>query len=446
MRPGLGLILAVAVLYAGTTLAALPLYRDSLANGLVVLTYEDSRLGLVDVALVCRSGHDADPLDRAGLAVFTAQMLGRGTKTMPADSFAAAVEFLGATVSGNAAKDHSSVSGRFLSRDIATGLDLLADAVLNPAFDSAEIELARQGLLAGARRRFDFPSWQVTYELDRLLFPGHPFSTSLSGDTASLAAIRHADLAEFHRRHYVPNNCFVVVAGDVRREAVLDEIGRRFGAWERTAVPSPVIPEPQMPQGITGRVITRPEMNQTYIAFGHPGIRMSDPDLLATRLGAYILGGSALSSRLGIAVREKAGLAYDVRCWFDRLRLRGAFYATVQTSQPAEALRLMFAEIERMRDSGPTADEVRKAHNFYSGSFPLGYSSNSGKVREVASQELYGLGLDWLETFPDRVRAVDRTAISRAMASRLNPGNYCLVVIGNVTREDLGLTGVNWLD
>lgn len=440
------LFTALTLLLVGAAASALPLHRDTLSNGLVVLTYEDSRLAMADVALVCRSGHDADPLDRAGLALLTAQMLGRGTRSMSADSFAAVVEFLGARIDGTAAEDHSRVSGRVLSRDFATGLDLLADAVLNPAFDTTELELARRQALSGARRRLDYPGLQVSYELDRLLFPGHPFSAPVQGDTASLRAIRRDELVEFHRRHYVPNNCFVVVVGDVRREEVLEELGRRFGTWTRADVATPVLPDPPMPEGISGRVITRPDMNQAYIAFGHPGIRMSDPDLLAARLGSYILGGSALSSRLGIAVREQAGLAYDVRCWFDRLRPRGGFYATVETSKPTEALRLMFAEIARMHDSGPTDEEVRKAHGFYTGSFPLGYSSNSGKVREVTTQELYGLGMDWLETFPDRVRAVDRAAIGKAMADRLNPGGYYLVVIGNVTRDELGLPDVNWLD
>jgi zinc protease len=438
--------IGLCLLFCVASSLALPLYRDSLANGLLVLTYEDSRLAMTDVALVCRSGHDADPLDRAGLANATATMLTRGTATLSPDSFAAVVEFLGARLSGDASEDRSTVSIRTLSADFGVGLDLLADAVLRPAFDPAEIELARSQALAWARRRTDYPSWQVSQELDRLLFPGHPFGKPTSGDTTSVTQITRGDLLAFHRVHYVPNNCFIVVVGDVQRQAVLGELAGRFGEWQPAPVPATVIADPPMPDGITAKVITRPDMNQTYIAFGHPGIRMSDNDMFAVRLGSYILGGSPLSSRLGFAVREEAGLAYDVRCWFDRLRPRGGFYATVQTSQPAEALRLMFAEIARMHDTGPTDAEVRKAHDYYTGSFPLSYSSNSGKFREVIQQELYGLGMDWLERFPDRVRAVSRADIAQAMSDRLHPGNYYLVIIGNVTREDLGLTGVTWLD
>lgn len=445
MKASLRLFLCSTLLLVSTALSSLPLHRDSLPNGLIVITCEDNRLAIVDIALVCRSGHDADPLDRAGLAFFTAQMLTRGTRTMSADSFAAAIEFLGARVSGTAAKDNSSLSGRFLSRDFPAGLDLLAEAVLNPAFDSTEAELVRQELLAGARHRSDFPSWQVIHELDKLLFPDHPFSTSLAGDTTSLAAIGRTDLVAFHRRHYLPNNCFIVVVGDIKHEAVLSEVNRRFGQWQRAEVPVLALPEPSLPPGICVRLITRNDLNQTYIALGHPGISMSDSDMLAARLGSYILGGSALSSRLGIAVREKAGLAYDVRCWFERLRVRSAFYATVQTSRPDQALRLMIDEISAMRDSGPTGEEVSKARSFYTGSFPLNYSANSGKLREVINLELYGLGLDWLEQFSERIRAITDKEIRQAMASRLFPERCYIVIIGNVKAEDLKLTGVTWL-
>jgi zinc protease len=255
-----------------------------------------------------------------------------------------------------------------------------------------------------------------------------------------------SDLAAFHRDHFVPNNCFVVVVGDVRRGAVLSELGRRFDAWQPGRTVQPTLPEPPMPTGMSAKLISRPDMNQSYIAFGHPGIRMSDPDMLAARLGSYILGGSPLSSRLGIAVREEAGLAYDVRCWFDRLRPRGGFYATVQTSRPAEALRLMLEAVRLMRDAGPSDDEVAKAHGYYTGSFPLGYSSNSGKVREVTQQELYGLGMDWLDRFPALVESVTRADIAKAMSERLHPDDWYMVVIGNVTRDELGVAGVNWLD
>jgi zinc protease len=194
------------------------------------------------------------------------------------------------------------------------------------------------------------------------------------------------------------------------------------------------------------KLVTRPDMNQTYVEFGHPGISMLDRDMLTTRLMSYILGGGAMSSRMGMAVREEAGLAYDVRCWFDRQTLRGAFHATVQTAKPKDAIRLMLHEIQAMHDSGAIAAEVQKAHNYYTGSFPLTYSSNSGKQNQVTALELYRLGLDWLDAFPDRVRAVTLGDVNKAARDHLRPGDYVMVIMGPVTKDDLGLTGVEWIE
>jgi zinc protease len=194
------------------------------------------------------------------------------------------------------------------------------------------------------------------------------------------------------------------------------------------------------------KLITRPDMNQTYVEFGHPGITATDSAMLATRLMAYILGGSPMSSRLGITVREEGGLAYDVRCWFDRNTLPGAFHATVQTAKPKEAIEKMMRDIRVMHDSGATRKELEKAHNYYTGSFPLTYSSSDGKRSQVLTMELFHYGMDWLDRFPDRVRAVTLEDVNRAARERISPGQCWMVILGPVTKEDLGLTDVEWLE
>jgi zinc protease len=424
----------------------LPLYRDSLPNGLVVLTYEDHRLPICDVALVCRSGAMYDPAGKAGLANLTAGLLTKGTPGVSADSFAAIVEFLGAQLHGQADFDQSTVRLRVLGKDLAQGLDLLRDAVLSPALSSRELRLALDQSLAGARQRYDYPHYAVSAAFDRLAFGNHPYAWSSSGDTGTLRTITRGDVVGFHRTHYLPGNCFVVAVGDIDRTSLLAGISDRFGDWRPGAVPALDVPPLPEPAGVSVKLITRPDMNQTYVEFGHPGIAMSDPDLLPTRLMSYVLGGSPMSSRFGIAVREQAGLAYDVRCWFDRMRLRGAFHATVQTAKPREAVDLMLRGISAMYDSGATTAELMKAHNYYTGSFPLTYSSNRGKLGQVTQLELYRFGLDWLERFPDDVRAVTLEQVNKAARDHLRPGAYHMVIMGPVTKDDLGLTDVEWLD
>jgi zinc protease len=373
-------------------------------------------------------------------------LLTRGTATMSGDSIKSLVEFLGALFSGGAGDDNCAIDVRVLTKDLGTALDLMADAVLHPAFNAKEMELARSRMTTDARGLFDDPGSEVSYEFTKLLYGDHPYGRLSGGDTLSLPLIKREDLVAFHNTHFRPNNCFVVAAGDISHKEFVTEIERRLGTWTPEPVPALTVAPLTMPDRIRVKVITRSDMNQTYVEFGHPGIRAGDEDMLATRLMSYVLGGGAMSSRLGTSVREKGGLAYDVRCWFNRNRLQGGFHATVQTAGPKEAIGLMLRDIKLMYDSGATRKELEKAHNYFTGSFPLTYASTGGKLSQVRTMELYGYGLDWLEEFPDKVRAVSLDEVNRAARDHLRPGKYWMVVLGPVTREELGLTDVEWIN
>ena len=429
-----------------TSAFGLPLYRDSLPNGLIVLTYEDHRLPTAAISLVCRSGAACDPKDRSGTAAMMADLLTRGTAAMSGDSVKSIVEFLGARFSGSADDDNCGIDVRVLSKDVETALDLMADAVLHPAFATREMEIARSQMMTGARRIFDNPGSEVSLEFMKLLYGDHPYGRLTGGDTLSLALIKREDLVAFHGTYFRPNNCFVVAVGDISRKDFVAEMEKRLASWTPGIVPAIAVAPLAMPDRIRVKVITRPEMNQTYVEFGHPGIRATDEDMLATRLMSYILGGSAMSSRLGISVREEGGLAYDVRCWFDRNRLEGGFHATVQTARPREAIALMLRDIKLIHDSGAVKREIEKAHNYYTGSFPLTYASTRGKLGQVQTMELYGYGMDWLDRFPDKINAVTLEAINKAAREHISPGQYWMVVLGPVTREELGLTDVEWIE
>ncbi len=427
---------------------ALPLYRDSLDNGLILLAYEERRLPVVDIAFVCRAGAAFEPKEKAGIAQICAQMLLRGTEKLSADSIAAILEFLGADYHAGADFDHSYIYLRLLAKDIATGLDLLTDIVFNSIFPEDEFIRTRDEALIAARRAYDFPTGRVNMEFDRLLFANHRYSLPVRGDTGTIPKITTADLHQFYRTYFVPNNCFLVIGGYVDYEQIKQEIARRFAAssWQPAPVPIPEPPDLKLPEKTRIKLITRPDMNQTYIHFGHPGISAFDSDLIPVRLMSYILGGPPLSSRIGLAVREHAGLAYDVRCWFDRRILTGAFRATVQTAKPQEAIQKMFAEIFRMQKDGVSREELLKAHNYFTGSFPLTYSSNQGKLEQIKNLELYRYGEDWLEIYPQKVRATTIDQVNRAAAERLKPGRYIMVIMGNVTKADFSLPDVEWLE
>lgn len=438
-------LVTLLAVYLSPPAGAITLHRDSLPNGLVVLTCPDHRLPMADIALVSRSGAAFDPSGRAGTAALTAYLLARGSQDMSGDSVSTVVEFIGGTFEGEADHDRCVLRVRVLAKDIVLGLRLLADGARRPSFDSREFALARDQFLTSARRRYDYPQTAVSAEFERLLFAGHPYAFPAAGDTGTLPLVTRVDIIEYHRTHFVPNNCFIVAVGDIDHPAFMEMLRFHFGDWQPAPVPTRDVPYLVWPESTLVKTITRPDMNQSYVEFGHPGISVHDTDLLATRLMSYILGGSPLSSRIGLAVREEAGLAYDVRCRFDRRQLIGGFRATVQTSNPQLALEKMFAEVRRMHDTGANAAELTKARNYFTGSFPLTYSSNQGKLRQLIDQELFRFGEDWLDRFPDEVRAITLEQVNRAARRRLFPDRYYVVIMGPVRPEEIRLPGCSFI-
>ncbi|UCG43640.1 MAG: insulinase family protein [candidate division WOR-3 bacterium] len=442
-RPGLCLLALLCLVCAA---GSVPLYRDSLPNGLVLLTYEDPRLPAVDLKFVCRSGASHDPSGKAGLAGLTNGMLLRGTRTRTAADIDELIEFLGARVRIRGDHDHQAVEFKLLSRHLDTILGLLSDIILNPGFGNDELATERARALSSARYRYENPGAVAVLEFDRLLFQGHPYARPASGDTVDLKNLERNDLVAFHQTHYLPNNCFLIAVGDVDHVELGRKVADLFGDWQPGPVPVLDVPKLSFPEKLTVKVITRPGLNQSYVALGNPGIAISHPDMLTVRVMSFILGGSATASRFGQTVREAAGLAYDVRCWFDRRTLPGAYRATVQTADPKAAVGYMLRDIGLMIDSSATARELEIAQNYYSGSYPLRYSSARGKLYEVTDMELYGLGSDWLDLFPDRIRSITLDDIRAAARNHLYPGRHYAVIVTNLSKEDLGLEDVIWVD
>ena len=244
----------------------------------------------------------------------------------------------------------------------------------------------------------------------------------------------------------MPNNCYVCAVGDFNAADLKARLAKAFGAWARapiTPIVVPEIPAIAAPQGI---VINRPEMNQAHIYLGHVGIREGAPDVFACRLTNFILGASAFSSRIGNAVRQERGLAYDARSYFDRRLLGGAFIASTETrTESTQAtLNLILKQLTDIRAKGLSDKELERARDYYLGSFPLQYESTGDRLGALDRIELCHLGLDYLDTYAANVKKVTTADVLKAAQDHIFPNHYLLVIAGNLTPRDVNLPGLVW--
>jgi zinc protease len=266
--------------------------------------------------------------------------------------------------------------------------------------------------------------------LYRAVFGNHPYASDPTGTEASVQALTREDLMDFHRRYYTGANAVVAIVGDLDRTAAEGLAERVIGSLPAGERPAPLPAVTDLATGALER-IAHPSTQTTVLA-GQPGMRRGDPDYFALYLGNHILGGSGLVSLLMEEVREKRGLSYSTYSYFLPLAQPGPFLMGLQTrnDQADQAREVMLDTLKRFVTEGPTEEELTAAKKNLTGGFPLRIASNADILGYLAVIGFYGLPLDYLDRFIERIESVDAAQIRDAFARRVHPDRLAIVSVG----------------
>jgi zinc protease len=409
------------------------LHRATLENGLEVLVLEDHRTPRLSVGITLRRGIAVEPLDRAGLASLTTEVMKRGAGSRDALALARAVEDIGASLSADAGWDSTGVGLSGLSGDADTLYALLADVVRRPRFDPAEVARARAETLQSLEQDKDEPEELLARALDRVLYPDHRYGIPGDGDPRSLAHLDAHALREFHDRLFVPRNAIFHAVGDISADDALTRARAAFGDWTGGPVPDPgPAPPAETPTARRIVVVDRPDLVQAQIALAHEGIARTDPDRIQALLMNTVLGGGGFLSRLMTRARAEQGLTYSIGSGFSMRRHAGPFAVTTFTRVPevGRVVSLVLEVLEGMKTSPPTEDEFRLAKSYNAGRFVLGFETSGAIAAGLIDLDVYGLPADSLDTYRTRVNATTREELADQARRLLHPERIAIVVVG----------------
>jgi zinc protease len=434
MKKYLAIFLVVSCFaYASATEVKLPpITEDTLANGLVVVTVENHELPTLEIQLIVRAGSSYDPAGKEGLADFTSSLLRQGTQTRTAVQIAQEIDFVGGSLGASADRDAINATADVLVKHFDTGLDLLADIIQNPVFDTSEIERQRNQILSGIVQAKDDPNGLCVKGFNTFLFDKHPYGHPSEGTSKSVSGITRDDIAKYYSDYFHPNNAFLVVAGDVNPKDVFQRVSKAFQGWKSAKIPVLSITTPPSPDGYKILLVNKPDATQTYIRFGHFGITRQSPDYYPFMLANYILGGSFVS-RLNNEVRIKGGMTYDIHTANEWNIMPGAFYCNTFTENDStmSAIKASLNVIKKMREAEVTDEEYTNAINFYSGFYPMSLETPSQVAREIIKIKLYGLPLTYIQDFTKNVKKVTKADILRVAKKYIDPDNMVFCVVSN---------------
>jgi len=427
------LLFCLLLAFSAAGLAGPEIQSWQTPNGARVLFVEAPELPMVDIRLVFDAGSARDG-DKPGVSAFANSLLTQGAGPWDAQQIAERLERVGSQISTDSLRDMAWVSVRTLTQPDAldTTLETLTKIVAEPRFGKEDLERQRQAILASLLQDEQSPSSVGSKRLYQLVFGNHPYAGDPEGTRASIEAITRDDILAVHQRYYVAKNAIVAIVGAVDRSQA-ESIAKRLTSALPAGEPAPALPPVASLERAVVERIAFPS-TQSHLYLGQPGMRRGDPDYFPLYVGNHILGGSGLVSLLSEEVREKRGLSYSVYSYFLPMRQPGIFQLGLQTKndQAAEALQVMQDTLKRFVDEGPTDEELNAAKQNITGGFPLRIASNGKIVEYLAVIGFYGLPLDYLDRFNDRVQAVTREQIRDAFKRRIDPQRLITVQVGRI--------------
>ena len=423
----------------------------TLSNGMKLFVLEDHELPLIRLSARIRVGSINEPPEKVGLASLTGSVMRTGgTTSRTGEEIDEELESIAASVETGIGLNSGSASMSVLTKDLGTGLPILADILMNPAFPEEMIQLGKLRRRSAISRRNDSVSALASREFSKLIYGADsPYARSV--EYATIDSITREDLISFHQRFFYPNNMMLAVWGDFQTSDMIQKIEEAFQGWEQREIQASLPPKVNYEFRKTVNFIQRDDVNQTNIFMGHVGGLRNDPDYFALVLMNRILG-SGFTSRLFKEVRSRQGLAYSVFGYYSaNFDHEGIFYIGCQTKSETtvQAIRALIAEVEKMAESEVTDEELELARASYLNAFVFNFDSKGEIVNRLMTYAYYGYPLDFLEKAKEKIEKVTKSDILRVVRKHLHPDQMQILAVGRSQDfdEPLSVLGpVNQMD
>lgn len=416
--------------------------RYELDNGMIVYLMENHELPLVEGMAMIRTGSRLEPANEVGLASLTGEVMRTGgTTEHTGNELNQLLEQRAAAVEVGIDTSVATASFSALSEDLDTVFDLFAEVLQKPAFPQDKLELAKNQQAGQIARRNDDPSDIVGREFQKLVYgENSPYAQTVEYST--LENISREDLVGFYNQYFHPSDMILGIVGDFDSAKMRSRIQEEFGNWNPKSKP----PQPEVPsasQAKTGGLffVDQPQLSQSYIQMGHLGGVLNNPDYPALEVLNGVMNG--FGGRLFNEVRSRQGLAYSVYgYWSPRYDYQGTFLAGGQTRSDATVplIQSVLAEIEKLRTTPITAQELAYAKEGVLNSFVFNFQDPAQSLSRLMRYEYYGYPKDFIFRYREGVEATTIEDVQRVAQKYLQPDQIVTLVVGNAAEIQPQLT------
>lgn len=323
-----------------------------------------------------------------------------------------------------------------LSEELPRLAKLLVEVLRRPSFPAAELDKLREQVLGSLVREREETSARAFAALTRRLYPeGHPLHRRpIEVRERELRSLVRDELANFHAALYRPATLVVAAVGDVDAGRVASLFAAELADWsggEEVAT----IDGGHSPAGAEETRIQIADRPNIDVFLGHRGrLLRGDSGYPAAVLANSCLGQSTLTSRLGVAVRDRAGLTYGIYSrFFSTLHIAGPWATAlgVSAAHLDRAVEMSRQVISAYVEEGPTEEELADERSALAGAYRVGLATNPGVARELVTALTAGEPIERLDRFPQELLAVSRDEVVEAIRVHFHPDELVMTAAGD---------------
>lgn len=415
--------------------------KYTLPNGLEVILHEDHSAPVVTVNTWYKVGSGDEKPGRTGFAHLFEHVMFMGSQNVPVGLFDQALESAGADNNGSTTEDRTNYYENMPSNALPLALWLDADRMgfLLPTMDKAKLDLQREVVKNERRQGVDnVPYGRAEETILAALYPrGHPYSWSVIGSMADLDAASVADVSEFFRTYYAPNNASLTIAGDFDPAEAKRLVQLYFGGIPRgPAMPArPSVAPVVLPKDTFLVLEDRVQLPRAF--YDWPTVKLYHEDDAALDFLASVLA-SGKNSRLYKKLVYDMQVAQEVSATQYSSKLAGRFEIDV-TPKPGQDLaaidRIVKEELQKLMREEITERELERVRNSYRAGFLNRLASVLGKSEILNSYNYMAGTPDYVQQDAARYERVTREDVQRVARTYLGRPKVVLTVVPQGQRQ-----------
>ena len=402
--------------------------KTTLDNGMRLIVKENRSIPIVTLQASFLGGTRLEEQAQNGISQFTAVMLTKGTEHQKSIEIAKRVERMAGSLRGFSGYNSFGLISTFLAQHFDEAFALFGEILKKPSFDEEEMEKRRRLVLASIEQQEDDLAQSVFKLFRKTLYAKHPYRMDATGTIESVRRLTQKDLKEFYRRIFVPENMVLTIVGDVDVNQAVLLAKREFGDLKKGNFNPPAVPQEPVLQEMKKGVVHN-QKEQAHFVLGFMSTTMRDKDRYALEVLDAALSGQG--GRLFYELRDRQSLAYALS-FIGATNFDPGFVGMYMATHPEKlevAINGVVKELRKIREEGLTEEEVARGKRYLVGNFEIGLQTNGAMANQMSLDELYGLGFDQYQKYPEEIQKVSREDVHRVAKKYFNLEAYAIAII-----------------